>query len=602
MPRQGSPSPAGRPRLEQRASSSQSASRGSPTTAAGQLSKSHKGSSSKLHKTHAVGHGRHPHARVPSYGKGLHKLSKLGPGDVGDAPGQAKHHTRSASHTPTGSPTSQTSKRNSSQTSLPRTGSKASVKRNASNVSMTKLGNQPKSEKAQMKKNLRKTGTDDAPLKGMGNFSVGDDEQEEDWEEASSSQSPQTTRHSSVGRKTPQLEDPPSPDGPPARSPSNLPHSPPQSPPTNPSVFVNPTKIDSPQKHSKYSQPLDGDEVSHRLLDRSKHNAGPKISNISATVTPNSSIGSPAFSQSQDPNNPKEPSMPADGISRFLPGTGSNSGSATPGSVSHLQYNLAHLNHKGFSSPPRRPASPIESSTAKPDARRVKSAADLTHSRLNQGVPGTSSSPPNAEPPPNAEQSPTKKPAKPTNPPHISPYESARGADPNAGKSLTQLKLDLQRMSTLHDTPSSSHPLMFQNGTVNGIQNLNAGSVEMAARLARQFQQGEMEYKNARRFHPNLLPGNGLSKKAVGKKKSLGQKAKSAAKSLASTPPTSTSAETAASRGRGRVRFEIGRSPKDAEDGNNNEGGEQQQGQMGGMEGMLRRMWHQGMDAVLNEE
>ena len=590
MPRPGSPSPAGRPRLEQRASSSQSGSKGSPNTAAGHLSKSHKGSSTKLHKPHAVGHGRHPHARVPSYGKGLHKLSKLGPGEAGDA-SQAKHHTRSASHTPTGSPTSQTSKKNNSQTSLPRVGSKMSMKKNASNVSMTKLGNQPKSEKAQTKKNLRKKGTDDVPLKGTVSFAVGDEEYEEDWEEASSSQSPQTTRHSSVGRKTPQLEDPPSPDHPPARSPSKLPHSPPQSPPDNPSLFIDPTKSDSVHKNSKYSRPLDGDEVSHRLLDRSKHNAGPKISNISATATPNSSMGSPAFGHNQDPNAPNEPSMPADGISRFLPGTGSNSGSATPGSLSHLQSNLMQFNHKGYSSP-RRPASPTESSTAKPDARRVKSAADLNHSRLNQGESGSSVSPLSVE------QSSSKKPTKPDNPPHISPFESARGVDPNAGKSLTQLKLDLQRMSTMHDTVSSSHPLMFQHGSVIGVQNLNAGSVEMAARMARQFEQGSMEYKNARRFHPALLPGQVLNKKAATKKKSTTQKGKNT-KTPASTPPTaSTSAE--ASGSRGRVRFEVGRSPKDAENGSG--AGSERQGAVGGTAGTLRRLWHQGSDPVLNEE
>ena len=543
--------------MDRGTSSSQNLSKGSPT--AGHLSKSHKGTSAKLHKAHALGHGRHPHPRVPSYGKGLHKLSKLGQGEVGEGTGHAKHHTRSASYTPTGSPTSQHVQRNSSQLSLPRTGSKVSMKRNVSNLSMTKLGNQPKSEKAQTKNNLRKKGTDDAPLKGSARFSIGDDGQEDDWEEASSSQSPHTTRHSPVGRKTPQLEDPPSPDEPVPRSPSNLPHSPPQSPPTNPSAFVHRTKDHSPKKASKYSHPLDGDEVSHRLLDRSKHNAGPKMSTISATVTPNGSTGSPAFSHNHDPNLPKEPSMPADGISRFL------SGSTTPSSISHLQSTLAHISHKDQSSP-QRSASPADSSPGKPDARRVKSAANLTHPRLNHGGFSSSNSPPKAEQPfpKNAIKS-TKK-------PHISPYESARGADPKAGKSLTQLKLDLQRMSTLHDTPSSSHPLMFQHGSVVGIQNLNAGSGEMAARLARQYQQAEREYRNARRFYPDLLVGQGISKKVSEKTK---KKADSLKGKGVKTPISGTSLGSSAERssGRGRARFEVGRSPGDAEDGDEDGGG-----------------------------
>lgn len=458
------------------------------------------------------------------------------------------------------------------------------MKKDPSNVSMTKLGNQPKSEKAQTKNNLRKKGTDDTPPKGVAGFSVGEDGHDDDWEEASSSQSPHTTRHSSIGRKTPQLEDPPSPDDPPGRSPSNLPQSPPQSPPINPSAFINHKNGDSKQKSAKYSHPLDGDEVSHRLLDRSRHNAGPKVSNISATVTPNGSSGSPAFSN-QDPNYTKEPSMPADGISRFLTGTGSNSGSATPGSVSHLQTNLAHLNHKDHSSP-QRPASPAESSTTKPETRRVKSAANLSHPGLSNGESSSSVSPPKSQQPSIQNAARTNK------VPTVSPYESARGADPNAGKSLTQLKLDLQRMSTLHDTPSSSHPLMFQYGSVVGIQNLNASSGEMTARLARQYQQAGMEYKNARRFYPEFLVEKGLSKKVTGKKKPDGQKGKGV-KTPASTTPVSSSGA------RGRVRFEVGRSPGDIEEVD--EEGREPQGIVG-VEGLLRRMWHQGVDVGAGED
>ena len=154
MSGRASPSPARRPQMNERASSSASLSKGSPNP--GHLSKSHnKGSSTKLHKAHPVGHGRHPYARVPSHGKGLHKLSKLGPGDAAEGAGNSRHHTRSASHTPTASPTTPNFKRNSSNLSLPRVGSKVSIKKNKSEVSLgrnhssTKLGNQSKGDKAQ---------------------------------------------------------------------------------------------------------------------------------------------------------------------------------------------------------------------------------------------------------------------------------------------------------------------------------------------------------------------------------------------------------------------------------------------------------------------
>ncbi|KAL6714354.1 hypothetical protein ACLMJK_007777 [Lecanora helva] len=586
MTRPGSPSPARRPQLGQRASSSHSVSKGSPT--AGHLSKSHKGSSTKLHKTHAVGHGRHGHARVPSYGKGMHKLSKLGAGEGGDSVTTTKHHKRSGSDTPTGSPTTQNTKRNSSQISLPRTGSKVSVKRNASNVSMTKLGNQSKSEKAQTKLNLRKKGTDDVTLKRAAKFSVGEDEQDEDWEEASNSQSPQTTRHNSLGRKTPQLEDPPSPDEPPGRSPTNLPQSPPlsrpQSPPTQPSAFVEHTKVESQQKSTKYSHPLDGDEVSHRLLDRSRHDAAPKLSNISASVTPNGSVGSPAF-KNHGSSFTKEPSMPADGISRFL-GTGSTSGSETPGSISHLQSNLA-----AQISSPHRPASPAPDSS-KAAARRVQSAANLTHPRLTKNSSTASASPPKTSHSSSKTQGQQPGLNPHNKPPSVSPYESARGLDPTAGKSMTQLKLNLQRMSTLHDTPSPSHPLMFQHGS-SALHNLNASSGEMAARLGRQYQQAGSEYCNARRYYPDLVvEKGGLAKKVAGRKVK-GDKEKGAKTSAtATTTPVGSSGAGA----RGRVSFEVGSAGKSTEDGAGEEVG------VVGVEGLLRRMWCQGMDGGMNED
>lgn len=582
-----SPSPGRRPQPNERASSSASLSKGSPNT--GHLSKSHsKGSSTKLHKAHAVGHGRNPYGRVPSHGKGLHKLSKLGPGDAVEGAGHTRHHTRSASHTPTASPTTQNLKRNSSNVSLPRVGSKASVKKNKSEVSLgrnfpsTKLGNQSKGEKAQTKNSLRKKGDADGPVKGQASFEVGDEDQErDDWTEESSSQSPHTTRHSSVGRKTPQLEDPPSPDEPVEPSPPILPQSPPQSPPNNPSAFVDHAKEQHQhQDRSSYSHPPDANDVTHRLLNRSTHTAGPKTSSILATVTPNGSGGSPAFVHSQDSTFGNKDSMPTDGISRFLGGTGSNSGSATPGSVSHLQHNLAHLNHHDH------PGSPSDSSSAvKRPPRKVKSAANLSHHRLGNGESSSAS-------PPAAPYPDRKNPAKPPKETRVSPFESARGADPTKGKSLTQLKLDLQRMSTQRDPPSDQHPLL-QHGPGFGIQNLTAGSKEMEARQARQWTQARVEYANARRFYPDLLAGS-LKKQAVasklggrkldGQKKPDGKRAPDGQSGKSVKTPVANSGE--AAQERGRVRFEVGKgSPESVEE-------REEDGAVdGGVEGLLRRMW-----------
>lgn len=586
MPRQGSPSPHRRPQLEQRQSSTQSLSKGSPT--AGQLSKSHKGSSTRLHKTHAVGHARHAHGRVPSYGKGLHKLSKLGPGETGDGAGNTKSHTRSASHTPTGSPTSQNLKRNSSNLSLPRTGSKLSIKNNASNISLmrnapgAKLGNQAKSEKAQLKNDLRKE---------TASFEVGDDDEDDeeegdgDWED-NSSQSPYTTRNSSARPKSPLSRDPPSLDEPPDRSSGNLPASPPDSPSDEPSASAGHAN-GNVHKISRYSQPPSADDVTHRLLNRSTHNAEPKMSTISATITPSGS-GSPIFRNGNNLNSfNNAPSMPADGISRFLSGTNSNSDGATPASVSHLQSHLAH--QKPTIRPERaRPSTPSDSDSTinLPTDRRTKSAIDLSHPTIN--TPSSASTSPAKSPTENTETAPKpKRPKKPKNQPLVSPYESARGVDPSAGKSVTQLKIDLQRMSTLRDTPSSQHPLL-QHGSVIGIQNLSASGDEVKARYAREYARAHAEYKNAVRFYPNLISG------AVGKKgvregvekiKAWEQKKNHKATGKGKTSAGS-SAETGASRG--RVRFEVGRSPGEGEgsDGEEHHAGD-------GVQGLLERMWAQ---------
>ena len=468
-----------------------------------------------------------------------------------------------------------------------------SIKKNKSevslgqNVSSTKLGNHTKGEKAQTKISLRKNSDDDGPVKGQVSFEMGDEDQEQDdWTEESNSLSPNTTRLKSAGHKPPQLEDPPSPDEPAEPSPLNLPQSPPLSPPNNPSTFVDHANEQDHRDRSQYSYPPNADDVTHRLLNRSIHNAAPKKSAVSATVTPNGSSGSPAFVHSQDSTFGNKDSMPPDGISRFLSGTGSNSGSATPGSISHLQNNLAHLNHTIQHDGP---GSPSDSSPAvKATARKVKSAANLSHSHLNNDESSSAS-------PPIPKYPNTKNPVKPPQETRVSPFESARGADPTKGKSLTQLKLDLQRMSTQRDPPSDQHPLL-QQGSGFGIQNLSAGSKEMEARQARQWTQARVEYANAKRFYPDLLarslrkPGVQVKldgwkldgrRKLDGKKVPDGPRGKSVKSSVESAGD--------ATQGRGRVRFEVGKgSPESLEE-------HEEEGTMDeGVEGLLRRMWVHG--------
>ncbi|KAI4130473.1 MAG: hypothetical protein LQ347_003359, partial [Umbilicaria vellea] len=136
MPYHDSPSPAKRPSLAERSSSSQSIARASPSGTA--PSTSHKASTHKLFKAHAVGHNRLPHTRVPSYGKGLHKLAKI---DANGGDGLVTTQARSKASTDSTSPLPQQNfKRNSSTGALPRTKSKVSVKKNSSELSLKRNG------------------------------------------------------------------------------------------------------------------------------------------------------------------------------------------------------------------------------------------------------------------------------------------------------------------------------------------------------------------------------------------------------------------------------------------------------------------------------
>ena len=606
-PQEPARSPARRPQFTDRPLSSQSLSKGSPS--AGQLSNTQKGSSTRLHKTHAVGHSRYGHTRVPSHGKGLNKLSKLGPHNTSEDTGRMTHQARSPSPTPPTSPDNLSSKRNSSALSLGRPSSKGNIKRNTShgalsrNGSSTKLGNQPKSGKAQTKIDLLKTGTNDAPLRGIAQFEVGDDAQNEEWTEDSSSQSPATMRTNSRPKTpvTPVPQEPPTPDEPPALKSPNLPASPPESPRLEGPALQNPKSRqegnDDQHHKNSYSHPPDAVAVTNRLLNRhGSHTSAPQTSNISANITPHH-VGSPSISHSQGSTIISEPSMPADGISRFISTTTSNSGSETPGSISQLQQNLAYLERDH-----RRPSSPTDQSVANvADARRVKSAANLTHKRLSSGQ--TNISPPKS---PHLDQESRKqyRPPPPTKQPYLpSPFESARGADPSAGKSLTQLKLNLDREAASRDPPIATHPLLMNHGSMlnmAGTISVSIGDVDK--RLRRQYAQAQRDVRSCRKYYPDIIKAT-IPEKAIrrhqkidrgkerrGRDKPTREATSSGGGSSAETAKTSkrSSAISESTQGRGRVRFEIGaRSFEDER-----ELGEDAEGTRdGGLEGLLQRMW-----------
>ena len=140
----------------------------------------------------------------------------------------------------------------------------------------------------------------------------------------------------------------------------------------------------------------------------------------------------------------------------------------------------------------------------------------------------------------------------------------------------------------------------MQNGSVIGIQNLSAGSGEMHARLARQWNQALTEFRNGKRFYPDLAIGNcrrrQVEKRVEGARRDVRGKVK------VKTPVGSGSSTEGVGSGggrvgRGKVRFEVGRSLEAAQrDGSLEEGDGDGDGSgrgeiSEGVEGLLRRMW-----------
>ena len=578
MPHNNTPSPR-RSQLNERTLSSQSVSRASPT--AGQTSKPH--SQKKQHMAHAVGHHRHSHTRISSYGKNLNKLSKLTAMQPTDERAPPKQHVKTHSRNLSSSPASTYLKRNSSNISLTRTGSKVAMQRHPSTTSLNSnmsAGIISGAAESQFAPNLRNGSSGDVASRGRAKFSIGGDDQDDEWVAASGSQSPDVQKQSSITPKPPQLEEPPSPDDPQGPSPPILPHSPPQSPPGPSSEIANRVSVDNlghtsaPHFQSPHPQ-----AVTHRLLSRHRSpNAAPQMSSISATVTRSGSAGSPAFSQGQD-TGLSDPSMPADGISRFLNPTGSSSGSVTPGSISQIQSALAvirrtHQQDRGshhLSSGPSPVSGNLEA------IRRAKSAGNLSNpNNASDGNIAQSVSPP---------QIPT-----PANNTRASPFKSAN--EPReAARSLTQLKLDLQRISSNREPtqpPSVHAPSAMIHGAYAMAGMANAVSGELSAeRRTRQYEQAGLEFRNARRFNNMLSSGIVRVEKRREKKKTTtskgggggsiterdeDHKTRTAAPAPAPADMTTAAgvkppaaAAAAANIRRGRVRFEVGRKEAEAE-------------------------------------
>ncbi|KAL8676032.1 MAG: hypothetical protein Q9186_007409 [Xanthomendoza sp. 1 TL-2023] len=562
MPYRESSSPARRPQLTERSSSTLSLSRASPSTG--------KGSTTKLHRAHPVGHGRHPHGRAPSHGRSLNKLSKLVAAHPPEEHDMFKIQSRAKVPEPSMSLSTPDLQQSTSNLDLVRSGSKVSVKRNASNLSQkrnkssSKLGNLTKTGKAGLERN----GSDKADSSSA-QFSIGTDDQDDGWTEADSSQSPSDTRHEPNANVKAQFRAPPSPHEQPLPSPTNLPASPPQSPPAPDPGDSHGHALGHIQGSSKSNSAVpDAEVMTQQLLDRNTAlNAKPQTSAVSATFTAFGSSGSPTFNYSRDATLRNDPSMPPDGISRFLNARGSPSGGATPNSLSQLHTALAgihgdHAQGNGTGSP----LAP-NGNTAGDGARRARSTADLTLAKREQRFSSQASSPPSQH-----RGGP-------------SPFASARDH-----QSLTQLKLDLQRISTNQEPAHAPAVQPPTSGAHASFANLSLIGNERTVdeRKQRQWDQAEIEYQNGRKFVGMVAKGlERLQKRGRFGGLKDGRhdiKERDGGRRGDRHVVVSTSADSRPS-SRGRIRFEIGGSHgDDRHDADTDSDG-------GGLEGLLRRMW-----------
>jgi hypothetical protein len=448
-----------------RTSSQQSASRGSPGGGMANKTKQHKGH-------HPVGR---THTRTPSYGKGLHKLTKL---TGNDEDGHAKSGKKG--QTPSTSPSTTHVKRNSSTVSLPRVGSKVSIKKNKSDVSLKKNASTTHVNRSRPTTPIRKndshgSGLDKLKRKSQPQFTVEaddedeDDDQEEEEEEddddddewTEDSTSPNITRQSSISKGSRTQSRRSSPPPPPltsqdhAQNGNTLPDSPPDSPTEHPTrAGIRETAQIQLQAHRE-SRPLtlNPDALTSRLL--SGQTIAPENDNV-MMVNGGRQAHTP-------PSHPDSTPYPANGISRFL-GT-----SSSTVAVSQFSSPGRPTNPTG-TTPITRSPSPNPPVTNMADLRKSASAGNLLSSKRTPLV--------------------TKDP-EPSNSKLPPSYTFTRQGKPSSGTN-TQNKLDLWRLQG-NVEPSEGPPAPLMKGAPVGL----LGTEERRARL---WEGAEHEMAALRRF------------------------------------------------------------------------------------------------------
>lgn len=607
-----SPAPSKRPSLTERASSSHSVSRASPSADPHSASISYKGSSHRLHRPHVVGHNRVAHSRNPSYGKNLNKIIKLaaahpaavasgigglgggaagagaGAGDGGTAAGPRRHN-RSKSTTPSTSPHAQAHhvERNSSHVSLPRTASKVSVRKNWSTLSLKRNGSLKRLEResdadlapdgdTRLKSHKTKQSQKaPPPVK----FSIGSDGHDDEWTEESNSQSPETTRRSSVApseeprARRRSSSPPPAPSPPPDTShPLSSARPPPQSPPQD-----IPRLADRSSFHYR-SRILDADAITSRLLQRHPpHMLPPRLSSISATATPTGGHSPRSFGHSHVSTLNGTPSMPHDGVSRFI--TGSSNSGGTSADNSHGTCKTLST-----SSPPN---GSLDAS------KRAKSTSHITSSRPDEEVDEDDDEP-RALPP-------------------RSRQHSTHGVFNASQSSRTQQKLNLQRASSNMEPPQPGPAPVALSQAVNGaVLPGPSGQAPEATRLAKQYEQACMEYAVVRRYKNPVGDALGRLDQVPGAKDVMerriqierprtrpGEKRDAGDKGKMGLSQSLREDRRPKGNGRidGRVRFDTG-SKDDSGIGGHHDSTEDDDGDGdGSTEQLVRRMWESRIDA-----
>ncbi|KAI9743030.1 MAG: hypothetical protein M1818_003325 [Claussenomyces sp. TS43310] len=224
------------------------------------------------HHHHHVASRTNLHTRVPSYGKGLHKLNKAHAAAEGYA-----HKTHRRPPSPATSPPVSPMKRAGSKDKLSRNGSAASLKKDSSQSQLKRNRSsgevkRPKSS-GTLKRSSSQPGVNNP--KGLNRTSVHFDlgnEGDDGWTEASASASPSMSRSGSIG-------------GPSNTRASAKPHA---SASNSEAQSLAGSPKTNGHKHERHPTP-DARQITSRLLQRNpSNNAPPQMSSVSATATPTS--------------------------------------------------------------------------------------------------------------------------------------------------------------------------------------------------------------------------------------------------------------------------------------------------------------------------